>query len=136
MKAVIVVFAAALILAAPAGASDFQGHHQQVFRVVVVPGLSLGDLPQLATEGAVGLLVPNAGPKTSQAQAFAGMVRGILYNTRLPRPRDSVLIRVKQSLRIPTRGPVIVIGLPPASRTRNPAAVVSGCPDAIAPRTG
>jgi hypothetical protein len=119
VKAVIVVFAAALILAAPAGASDFQGHHQQVFRVVVVPGLSLGDLPQLATEGAVGLLVPNAGPKTSQAQAFAGMVRGILYNTRLPRPHDNVLIRVKQSLRIPTHGPVIVIGLPPAEKTNN-----------------
>ena len=119
MKAVIVVCAAALILAAPAGASDFQGHHRQVFRVVVVPGLTLGDLPQLATEGAVGLLVPNAGPKTSQAAAFAGMVRGVLYNTRLPRPRDSVLIRVKQSESIPSHGPVIVVGLPPAQITDN-----------------
>lgn len=119
MKAVIVVFAAALILAAPAGANDFQGHGKQVFRVVVVPGLSLAELPQLATRGAVGLLVPNAGPKTSQAQAFAGMVRGILYNTRLPRPQDSVLIHATQSLKIPSHGPVIVIGLPPAERTDN-----------------
>src|SRR2546430_13159628 len=50
--------------------------------------LTLGDLPQLATEGAVGLMVPNAGPRTSQAAAFAGMVRGILYNTRLPRSEE------------------------------------------------
>jgi hypothetical protein len=119
VKAVIVVFAAALILAAPAGANDFQGHQQQVFRVVVVPGLTLNDLPQLATEGAVGLLVPNAGPSTSRQQAFAGMVRGILYNTRLAKPRDRVLIHVEQSLRIPSRGPVIVIGLPPAEKTDN-----------------
>ena len=118
MKAVIVV-CAALFLAAPAGANDFQGHHKQVFRVVVVPGLGLGDLPQLATEGAVGILVPNAGPSTSQGAAFAGMVRGILYNTRLPRPRDSVLIRVKQSQSIPSHGPVIVVGLPPAQKTDN-----------------
>ena len=67
---------------------DFVGHDRQVFAVYVVKGLTLGDLPQLATEGAVGLMVPNAGPRTSQAAAFAGMVRGILYNTRLPRPHD------------------------------------------------
>ena len=71
--------AAALIATGAAGAgisSDFAGHHRQVFKVVVVPGLTIGDLPQLATEGAVGLLVPNAGPRTGQAAAFAGMVRG------------------------------------------------------------
>lgn len=115
--------------AARAGvSSDFTGHHDQVFQVVVVPGLTLGDLPQLATEGAVGLLVPNAGPRTSQGDAFAGMVRGILYNTRLPRPRDAVLIHVRKSTEIPAHGPVIVVGLPQGGRTANdrrlPVAVI------------
>src|SRR5256886_7725681 len=81
--------------------------------------LTLGDLPQLATEGAVGLMVPNAGPRTSQAAAFAGMVRGILYNTRLPRPRDQVLIRVRHTSEIPAHGPAIVVGLPPATSAPN-----------------
>src|SRR5262249_53326993 len=79
----------------------------------------LGDLPQLATEGAVGLLVPNAGPRTGQAAAFAGMVRGVLYNTRLPWPRDKVLIHVKQSIDIPSHGPVIVVGLPFGNKLTN-----------------
>ena len=105
--------------AAAKTSNDFSGHHRQVFRVVVVKGLTLGDLPQLATEGAVGLMVPNAGPRTSQAAAFAGMVRGILYNTRLPRPHDTVLIRVTQSTEIPAHGPVIVVGLPPGTTAPN-----------------
>lgn len=113
---------------ASAGGDDFTGHHTQVFRVVVVPGLGLGDLPRLAREGAVGLLVPNAGPRTSQADAFAGMVRGVLYNTRLPKPRDVVLIHVQQARTIPRQGPAIVVGLPPATQTANdrryPVAVI------------
>jgi hypothetical protein len=122
VRILLVVCAAALVGAASARAdvsSDFVGHHDQVFRVVVVPGLTIGDLPQLATEGAVGLLVPNAGPRTSQGDAFAGMVRGILYNTRLPRPTDSVLIHVQRSTGIPSAGPVIVVGLPQGGRTAN-----------------
>jgi hypothetical protein len=118
----LVLCAAALIATGTAGAgtsSDFAGHHRQVFKVVVVPGLTIGDLPQLATEGGVGLLVPNAGPRTGQAAAFAGMVRGILYNTRLPWPRDSVLIHAQRSADIPATGPAIVIGLPPATDAPN-----------------
>jgi hypothetical protein len=113
------LFALALVFTGAASANDFTGHHTQVFRVVVVKGLTIADLPQLATEGAVGLLVPNAGPGTSQADAFAGMVRGILYNTRLPRPRDSVLIHVAKAQSIPAHGPVIVVGLPPAQGAPN-----------------
>ena len=67
--------ACALVLTSDATAAtsgDFSGHERQVFPVVVVHGLTLGDLPQLATEGAVGLMVPNAGPRTSQVAAFAG----------------------------------------------------------------
>src|SRR4051794_34400873 len=64
-------------------------------------------------------MVPNAGPRTSQAAAFAGMVRGVLYNTRLPMPRDFVLIRVKHTNSIPAHGPAIVVGLPPATSAPN-----------------
>ncbi len=120
--ALLLACALALVVSGSAAArtsNDFDGHHRQVFQVVVVKGLTLGDLPQLATEGAVGLMVPNAGPRTSQAAAFEGMVRGILYNTRLPRPHDTVLIHVRQSTEIPAHGPVIVVGLPPATSAPN-----------------
>ncbi len=121
-RALVVVCALALLLAEHAGAqttSDFTGHHTQVFRVVVVSDLSVADLPQLAAAGAVGFVVPNAGPRTSAGDAFAGMVRGVLYNTRLARPRDIVLIHVDKARSIPLRGPVIVIGLPPQMRVAN-----------------
>jgi hypothetical protein len=121
-RALLVACALALAVSGSAAArtsNDFVGQHRQVFRVVVVKGLTLGDLPQLATEGAVGLMVPNSGPRTSQAAAFAGMVRGILYNTRLPRPHDAVLIHVTQASEIPAHGPVIVVGLPPATTAPN-----------------
>jgi hypothetical protein len=122
IRAFLLVCAVALTLSGTAAAktsNDFAGHHRQVFPVYVVRGLTLGDLPQLAREGAVGLMVPNAGPRTGQAAAFAGMVRGILYNTRLPRPRDVVLIHVHQVSEIPAHGPAIVVGLPPATGAPN-----------------
>lgn len=132
-RALVVVCALALLLAEHAGAqtsSDFAGHTRQTFRVVVVRDLGLADLPQLASLGAVGLVVPNAGPRTSEADAFAGMVRGILYNTRLSWPRaDVVLIRVEKARSIPLGAPAIVIGLPPpgariANDRRYPIAVI------------
>jgi hypothetical protein len=105
--------------AAARASSDFTGHHRQVIPVVVVRGLSLADIPGLAQEGAVGLLVPNAGPRTSAGDAFAGMVRGVLYNARLPRPNDFVLIHVTKANEIPRHGPLIVVGLPPEGTTKN-----------------
>jgi hypothetical protein len=133
VKAVLLASLAALVLASGASAatsSEFTGHHHQVIPVVVVQGMTLGDLPALANEGAaVGLLVPNAGPRTSQAAAYAGMVRGILYNTRLPKPTDFVLIRTRKASSIPHKGPVIVVGLPPATSAPNdrryPIAVIA-----------
>jgi hypothetical protein len=128
------LIAACVLAAVTAGtanagaASEFAGHHRQVFRVVIVEGLSNEDLPVLARRGAVGLLVPNAGPRTSAADALAGMVRGILYNARLPRPTDSILIRVVHSSSIPARGPAILVGMPPqhlvANTRRYPIAVL------------
>jgi len=94
--------------------SEFVGHHRQIFRVVVVPELGSSGLRLLAERGAaVGLVVPNAGPRTSAADAFAGMVRGILYNARLARPTDSILIRVVHARTLPKHGPAIVVDLPP-----------------------
>lgn len=122
IRALLVACACALVLSGSAAAktsNDFAGHHRQVFPVYVVKGLTLADLPELATEGAVGIMVPNAGPMTSQADAFAGMVRGILYNTRLPRPHDTVLIHVKAADSIPQHGPAIVVGLPPGMLSPN-----------------
>ena len=128
IRALVLASTLALVISGSAAARtspDFFGHDRQVFDVYVVKGLTLGDLPQLATEGAVGLMVPNAGPRTSQAAAFAGMVRGILYNTRLPRPHDRVLIRVRHATEIPAEGPAIVVGLPPRPRRRTTAATRS-----------
>jgi hypothetical protein len=123
VKALLFASLLALVFATGASAktsSEFAGHHRQVIPVVVVHGMTLGDLPALAQEGAaVGLLVPNAGPHTSQADAYAGMVRGILYNTRLPQPTDSVLIRTTKATSIPRKGPAIVVGLPPATSAPN-----------------
>jgi hypothetical protein len=125
MKRVAAPIACVLALAAAGTAnastqSEFTGHHRQIFRVVVVPSLTRADLPALARRGAaVGLLVPNAGPTTSAGDAFAGMVRGILYNARLARPRDAVLIRVVRSDKAPVRGPAIVLALPPQHEVDN-----------------
>ncbi len=83
-------------------------------------GLSLGDLPQLATEGAVGVMVPNAGPGArARPPRSQGWCARSSDNTRLPRPHDPVLIRVTESTEIPAHGPVIVVGLPPATSAPN-----------------
>jgi hypothetical protein len=113
----------ALLAAGPAEAgtqSEFAGHHRQLFRVVVVPYLGSGDLRELARRGAaIGIVVPNAGPRTSAGDAFAGMVRGTLYNARLARPHDSILIHVEHRIFAPTHGPAIVLELPPQHAVPN-----------------
>ncbi len=117
--------ACAIALAAAGSAraatqSEFTGHHRQTYRVVVVPRLAASDLQLLSRRGAaIGLLVPNAGPRTSAADAFAGMVRGILYNARLARPTDSILIRVVHASAPPPHGPAIVLELPPQQTIPN-----------------
>jgi hypothetical protein len=125
MKRIAVAAACALALAAAGTAragtqSEFAGHHRQVLPVVVVPSLGKTGLEQLADRGAaIGLIVPNAGPRTSAGDAFAGMVRGILYNARLARPTDSILIHVRHASRPPRHGPAIVLVLPPQRTIRN-----------------
>ena len=52
----------------------------QAFRVVV-PGLELSDLAPLHGRAAIGLLVPGAGPRVSEASARAALTRGEVRNS-------------------------------------------------------
>ena len=82
------------------------------FRVVIVPGLGLDDLALLEERGAVGLLVPGAGPETSAAAARAALVRGEARNSLRGAPTGRVLIDFETELAVPAAGPAIVLGLP------------------------
>jgi hypothetical protein len=87
--------------------------HAQTFRVVVVPGLQAHDLRSVADRGAVGLLVPGAGPETSARAALAMLERGVVRNSlRDPLPSGPTRIRVDRSAAIPRGDDLIVVGLP------------------------
>ena len=97
-----------LLAAAFAGSA-----HAQAFRVVVVPGLQAHELRTVASHGAVGLLVPGAGPETSARAAAVMLAQGVVRNSlRGAPPSGPVRIRVEQSRSIPTGGRFIVVGLP------------------------
>jgi hypothetical protein len=103
----------------------------QAFRVVVVPRLQLHDLEHLSSRGAVGLLVPGAGPRTSEQAAQAALERGKLRNwLRGAIPPGRRLIDVETSARPPRRGRAIVLALPrggeQANDRRYPIAVLGG----------
>ncbi|HEX7255281.1 MAG TPA: hypothetical protein VF236_05075 [Gaiellaceae bacterium] len=102
----------------------------QQLRVVVVPGLETGDLAALTDRGAVGLLVPDAGPETSGARARAALERGAVRNSILGGlPEGQAVLEVETSSTIPA-GPAIVLGLPEGGEQPNdrryPIAVVGG----------
>jgi hypothetical protein len=91
----------------------------QALRVVVVDGLELEDLRDLEGRGAVGLLVPGAGPRVSEAAALAGLERGKVRSSyRSGLPSGNVLIRVERDDEIPD-GPAIVLGLPEGGDQEN-----------------
>src|SRR4029077_13034590 len=90
---------AALLLLSSAGTASAmfasrESRPRQPVQVVVVPGMSVDDLTGLANRGAaIGLLVPSAGPRTSERMAFEAMIRGLLYNARVgSNPRGKILI--------------------------------------------
>jgi hypothetical protein len=88
-------------------------------RVVVVPGLELGDLTPLTERGAVGLLVPDAGPDTSAARARIALERGAVRNSALGgSPEGEAKVAVETSATIPA-GPAIVLGLPSGGEQPN-----------------
>jgi hypothetical protein len=109
------ILALALALAAlsagPAGAAEL--------RVVVVPGLELADLEALSPRGAIGLLVPDAGPQTSAERSLAALERGAVRNSLLgDKPAGERLLEVTFARNAPT-GPAIVLGLPRGGRQPN-----------------
>jgi hypothetical protein len=84
----------------------------QELRVVVVPGLETGDLAALTDRGAIGLLVPDAGPETSGPRARAALERGAVRNSILGGlPEGQALLDVETSATVPA-GPAIVLALP------------------------
>jgi hypothetical protein len=73
---VLALAAATLALAAPVGAAE-----QERLPVFLLPTDDIAVLETLAGRGAVGLLVPDAGPRTSGARARASLVRGEVRNS-------------------------------------------------------
>jgi len=99
------------------------------FRIVVVPGLELADLGRLQQRGAVGLLSPGAGRRTSTALAVASLVRGEVVNSARGAATGPVLVSFETRATTPP-GPAIVLALPrggvqPNDR-RYPIAVLGG----------
>jgi hypothetical protein len=89
------------------------GAQGQQIPVVVVPGLGLDDLELLAQRGAIGLLVPGAGPRASEQAAEAALVRGEVRNSlRGGLPAGPPLITIERRERPPLQGPAIVLSLP------------------------
>lgn len=122
------VAALVAILLLPVGSAA--ARQPQQLRVVVVEALTLADLSQLATRGAIGLLVPAAGPTTSGEQALASLVRGRGHNTLLGGdPTGRELIRVERSRQVPAGAGFVVLALPANGERRNdrryPIAVVA-----------
>jgi hypothetical protein len=99
------------------------------FSVVVVPGLQLTDLERLEARGAVGLLSPGAGRRTSEQLASASLVRGKVANSALGAPSGPVLLSYTTGP-VPESGSTIVLGLPvggdQSNDRRYPIAVLGG----------
>jgi hypothetical protein len=94
------------VLAGPADAAQMS--------VIVLPEHDLRRLETLSHDGAVGLLVPDAGPETSLHRALSALQRGEVRNSLLGgEPAGEVLIeRVRFLPHWRVDGPKIVLGLP------------------------
>jgi hypothetical protein len=101
------------------------------FEVIVVPDFTLSDLEQIEERGAVGLLVPGAGPETSATLARAALERGAVRNSlRDGLPSGRVLVEAETGELGSAGGPAIYVGLPEGGRQPNdrryPILVVGG----------
>jgi hypothetical protein len=106
VPAILGLLAALFAVLFPAGAGA------QTLRVVIVPGLDVADLRALERRGAVGLLVPGAGPETSARSARAALERGAVRNSlRGGLPSGPVLITAETG-QVPRAGSAIVLALP------------------------
>jgi hypothetical protein len=101
-----------LAAVAPAGAKTIPG--SPPFRVVYVDHLSPAQLRHMAARGAVGLLVPGAGPTTNRRQALAQLLRGAQMNAQLGGvPSGPRLISAALVTGTPTGMHTIVVAMPP-----------------------
>jgi hypothetical protein len=90
------------------------------FQVVVVPDLTLADLPRLEGRGAIGLLVPGAGPETSEELAIAGLERGEARNSlRSGTPAGAPLLEARTGALGSADGPAVYVGLPQGGTQAN-----------------
>jgi hypothetical protein len=97
---------ALVVTAALAGPAD------AAMPVVVVPDLEVGDLAVLSQRGAVGLLVPDAGPETSHDRALAALERGEVRNSLLGQTSSGPRLVEAVVAGSPPPAPAIVVGLP------------------------
>jgi hypothetical protein len=119
-----------LVLAVLALSADRARAQAEALPVIVVRGLELEDLAGLERRGAVGMLVPGAGPTTSGADARAALTRGEVRNSlRGGRLSGPVLIQAATADEVPRAGPAVVLGLPAGGEQRNddryPIAVIA-----------
>ena len=113
---------AGLVTEAPAMARTVPG--SPPFRVVILDHMAGWQLRQFARRGAVGLLVPGAGPTTNRRQALAQLVRGRQMNAHLGGvPDGPPLLSANLATGTPSHTRTIVITLPP--KTLNGATVAN-----------
>jgi hypothetical protein len=92
----------------------------RAFPVVVVPGFELADLERVEERGAIGLLVPGAGPETSGSLARASLASGDVRNSL--RDEDATgppLVELTTGSLGSVAGPAIYVGLPRGGREPN-----------------
>jgi preprotein translocase subunit SecG len=99
----------------PAAAKTVPG--SPPFRVLVMDHVSESVFRELASRGAVGLLVPGVGPTTNRRQALAELERGAEVNARLGGvPSGPRLLTTSHATGIPTGHGVVVVALPPPGK--------------------
>src|SRR5579864_7011944 len=105
---------AGIVPATPALAKTVPG--SPPFRVVILDHMAGWQLRQFARHGAVGLLVPGAGPTTNRRQALAQLVRGRQENAQLGGvPAGQPLLSANLATGTPSHARTIIVTLPPKS---------------------
>jgi hypothetical protein len=106
------VMVAGLLGAGRASAKTLPG--APPFRVVILDHVAGWQLRDLARHGAIGLLVPGAGPVTNRRQALAQLVRGEQENAHLGGvPSGPPLLSASLATGTPSDERIIVVTLPP-----------------------
>jgi hypothetical protein len=90
------------------------------FRVIAAPGLTFDNLAGWEDEAAIGLVVPDAGPETSEQRARTALLHGEVRNSlRSDLPEGHALIEVSSIRDIRGGPPMIVVGLPQGGEQPN-----------------